>query len=611
MNHRNSGTPRRLWLSSVACLFACLLGQPALASQDLLGQKSAQAESVAETTSSSEAAEQFDSPREAFEFFLKQMRADQPEEVVASGVMDLSEVPTSKRESIGVKRALLLHEILNRTEYIDVESVPSLGPEATSWTYHKVPPRETHPVLVHFELSDQASWRISAETVDELPAMWERFEKLQTIEEVRQNMSLVAYWRTTLRDSLPAVLRKESFLLENWQWLGLAALVLLAAIVDRISRAILSVILRRLAGRTRLEETEVVRFERPVGIVFGALLFQLLLPILGIKAELRVLLDLAAGTLATFAGVWAAYRLVDVVCGYIAERARITPNRFDDMLVPLLRRTLKIFVTIVGLIYLASLMSEDLWGVVAGLSIGSLAVGFAARDSIENLFGTFTVLLDKPFQLGDWVITDGLEGTIEEVGFRSTRIRTFYDSVISVPNRHFISTSVDNLGVRRYRRIKTMLSLTYDTPPEKIEAFCEGVREVLREHPYTRKDYYHVYLNDFSAASLNVLLYCFLECPDWGTELREKQRLYLDILRVAQELNVEFAFPTQTIHVAKPEDLEHPDRPASDMEGTARGREVGERVARETLEPFDGRKPSAVGYDEAYFAEQLGRKPGK
>ncbi|MCA9573459.1 MAG: mechanosensitive ion channel family protein, partial [Myxococcales bacterium] len=217
--------------------------------------------------------------------------------------------------------------------------------------------------------------------------------------------------------------------------------------------------------------------------------------------------------------------------GFFSERARATQNRFDDMLVPLLRRTLKILVTIVGLVYFASKLSEELYGIVAGISIGSLAVGFAAKDSIENLFGTFTVLLDKPFQLGDWITVGEIDGTVEEVGFRSTRVRTFYNSLISVPNSRFISAHVDNWGARRYRRIKSTLSLTYDTPPEKVEAFCEGVRELIRRHPYTRKDYYHVYLNQLGASSLDVLLYCFVETPDWSTELRERHRLFNDVLR--------------------------------------------------------------------------------
>jgi len=337
-----------------------------------------------------------------------------------------------------------------------------------------------------------------------------------------------------------------------------------------------------------------ISFERPMGMLAAVLGFELLLPALGLDPGILGLLLLATSFVATVAGAWAAYRLVDVFCDYLAERASRTSNKFDDMLVPLVRRTLKLFVVVVGVVFVASRLSEDLWGVVAGLGLGSIALGFAARDSIENLFGTFTVLMDKPFQIGDWIIVGDLEGTVEQVGFRSTRIRTFYNSILQVPNRTFISSSVDNMGERRYRRIRTMLSLTYDTPPEKIEAFCEGVRQIIRAHPYTRKDYYHVYLNELSAASLDVLLYTFVETPDWSTELREKHRLFADILRLAEKLQVSFAFPTQTIHVARPEDLEHPDRPDSDPHGAEWGRRMADEVVEKSLSPYGGEKPSPV-----------------
>jgi MscS family membrane protein len=191
----------------------------------------------------------------------------------------------------------------------------------------------------------------------------------------------------------------------------------------------------------------------------------------------------------------------------------------------------------------------DISSLLTGLGLGGLAFALAAQDTVKNLFGSLTVLLDKPFNVGDWVKIGDLEGTVEEVGFRTTRIRTFYNSLITMPNANLISTAVDNLGARTYRRWKTMLSLTYDTPPEKFEEFCEGIRELVRKHPDTRKDYFHVYANEFGAASLDVLVYVFFRTPGWGEELGARHTLFLDILRLARDLGVEFAFPTQTLHV--------------------------------------------------------------
>ena len=185
--------------------------------------------------------------------------------------------------------------------------------------------------------------------------------------------------------------------------------------------------------------------------------------------------------------------------------------------------------------------------VMGALGIGGVALAFAAKDTISNFFGSMTVLADRPFGIGDWVVVGDVEGTVERLGFRSTRVRTFYNSVVTIPNSRMADTNVDNYGKRQYRRVRVMLSLTYDTPPEKIDAFCEGIRELIRLHPYTRKDYYHVYFNKFAASSLDVLLYAFFQVPDWSTELRERHKLFNDILRLAKRIGVDFAFPTQTL----------------------------------------------------------------
>jgi len=172
-----------------------------------------------------------------------------------------------------------------------------------------------------------------------------------------------------------------------------------------------------------------------------------------------------------------------------------------------------------------------------------LAFALAAKDTVENLFGSVTVLIDRPFQIGDGVVIDDLEGT--------------------VPNSRLVNTAVDNLGARRYRRLKCMIGVQYDTNPERLDAFCEGIRELIRLHPYTRKDYYMVYFNEFSDSSLNVLLYVFFETPDWATELRERHRLLVDIVRLARRLGVGFAFPTRTLHLASVPPGTSPDPPRS------------------------------------------------
>jgi MscS family membrane protein len=169
--------------------------------------------------------------------------------------------------------------------------------------------------------------------------------------------------------------------------------------------------------------------------------------------------------------------------------------------------------------------------------------------------------------VGDWIVVGKAEGTVEEIGFRSTKIRTFYNSLISVPNADLATKEVDNMGRREYRRVREVLGITYDTPPEKIEAFLEGIKNIIKSNEYTRKDYYHVVFSGYGGSSLNILLYFFLRVPDWSTELVEKQNVFIEILRLAKELNIDFAFPTQTLHIeSSPEHSGAAGRTAYDIE---------------------------------------------
>jgi MscS family membrane protein len=159
------------------------------------------------------------------------------------------------------------------------------------------------------------------------------------------------------------------------------------------------------------------------------------------------------------------------------------------------------------------------------------------------------IFLDRPFQIGDWIVIGEVEGVVEEVGFRSTRIRTFYNSLVTVPNAKFTESNIDNLGQREYRRCFVALNVTYDTTPDQMQAFVEGIRAIIQSNEFTRKDYYEVHMSAFGAHSLDVMVYFFFKVDSWSEELRPRHNVFLEIVRLAQELRVEFAFPTQTFHV--------------------------------------------------------------
>jgi MscS family membrane protein len=233
----------------------------------------------------------------------------------------------------------------------------------------------------------------------------------------------------------------------------------------------------------------------------------------------------------------------------MADRAAGTDTKLDDQLVPLVRKSLKILVVVGGALFVLQNMEVDVGSLLTGLGIGGLAFALAAKETLANFFGSIMIFVDRPFQIGDWVVVKGAEGIVEEVGFRSTRVRTFYNSVITVPNAHFTDAQIDNYGKRQYRRVFTTLNLTYDTTPEQMQAFCEGVRAIIRANEFTRKDYYEVHMSAFGAHSLDVMVYFFFRVPSWSDELRERHNVFLEIMRLAKSLGVQFAFPTQTLNV--------------------------------------------------------------
>ncbi|WDE96761.1 mechanosensitive ion channel family protein [Lentisphaera profundi] len=361
-----------------------------------------------------------------------------------------------------------------------------------------------------------------------------------------------------LSEALPDEVSGMILMLRKMKWLYIIVVLLVGFILQWVLTKV-------------LQQTVLTKFERHGKIISSkksskslcllsmSLSFYLLIPYVAEPSELLLKSRKVAFVLALIAGIMVISKILDLVMSIFYEKAQGSATKVDDVLIPMVHKVFRFVLYFVGFSFVASNMGVNVTSIIAGLGIGGVALALAAKDTVENVFGSITLLFDRPFEVGDWVVINNVEGTVESIGLRSTRVRTFYCSLVNVPNANLIRANVDNFGRRSYRRIKTNLSVTYDTPPEKIEAFCEGIREIIRNHPHTRKDYYHVYLNQFNASSLDILLYCFLDVSDWAIELRERQRLFLDIIRLANRLGVAFAFPTQSLHMVKPEDLYEPE----------------------------------------------------
>jgi len=349
-------------------------------------------------------------------------------------------------------------------------------------------------------------------------------------------------------------LRTTYFLLPTYQWLLLLVLIPLGYLVDAATRAVLTwvgdLVLCRLDPEFAEERKTTERVWRPVGRlahaamwVFGARLIELPPTLTSILLTVLVIVTIVAAALALFA-------VLDLVTDYMQRKAKRSSRRFDDLFLPLANTTAKIAVGILGVIATIAAFNEQLpAALLGGLGIGGIAIALASQETLSNFLGSITLLVDRPFEVGDNVKIDTVEGSVESLGFRSTRIRTGLDSQVTLPNSKLASSSIDNLGRRKYRRYLGKLNLEYGTPADRIDAFCEGIRELIRRHPHTRKDFYAVYLNDFTIASLDVLVLVFFEAPDYSTELRERHRLLTDILRLAERIGVTFAYVAQQVQL--------------------------------------------------------------
>jgi MscS family membrane protein len=241
--------------------------------------------------------------------------------------------------------------------------------------------------------------------------------------------------------------------------------------------------------------------------------------------------------------------IVHLIFSYLKKWASQTDSTMDDQLVPLLSRLADIIVWAVGIIYILDYLEVNVTALLAGISIGGLAIALAAQDTVKNFFGSVMIFLDKPFQIGDWISFDGVDGVVERVGVRSTRIRTFANSLTYVPNGVFAEKVIDNKGLRIFRRYTTEIAITYDTPTYLIDLFVSGIKDLIKSHPYTRKDSFEVVLNKFDSSSLNILLYAFFTVDNWTDELRGKHDLMKGIINLAEALGVRFAFPSQTLYI--------------------------------------------------------------
>ncbi len=356
-----------------------------------------------------------------------------------------------------------------------------------------------------------------------------------------------------LTEDVVDILKHVVIVMPNWKWLVLFSSLALGFLIRPFLQLTFKVIKGHLAVAKKFPNSVWGYFlrqetERPFAWLFVILFWLFIADILEIKGNFDVYYSHLLKGLLAFQMIRLAYYAVDALGAVMMEKASKTTSTFDDQMATFTKKALKILVVVLGTLIVLQSFGLNVVSLLAGLGLGGLALALAAQDTAANVFGSITILFDQPFQVGDWIKVGSNEGTVEEIGFRSTRIRTFYNSVITVPNSMMAKETVDNMGVRPARRIRQNLGITYETSPEKIEEFTSTVKLMVQGHPKVRQNTVTVAFNNYADSALNILLNFHLEVKTGDEEMLHQQEIFLEILRIAARMKVDFAYPTQTVY---------------------------------------------------------------
>jgi MscS family membrane protein len=503
--------------------------------------------------------EKLKSPRETMRTFLEAMDEvkngkndvrssfDQ-----AARTFNLSEVEENFRERVGRRSAERLINTIDRIAKINLENIPQYS-SGSKWYFRKQVIESGEQKIdaeIAIEKNADGAWRFSIRTVETIDALYSTMAHLPVVTGVIEYKN----WRTRFKSKMPKWMGEETFLFTKGQWVGFIVIFIIGILALSFVRLITTKYIHDLVKKESLNFKEKDHFKST--LPFGLLAFSLIclggIRLLELDLDSYQFLVRAFYILTAFSSVWSSLKIVDLISMHFAKVAKDTSNKFDDVLVPMLAKTAKVVVISFGAILVAHSLTFDIGSILAGLGIGGVAVALAAKDTISNLFGSVTVIIDQPFLMGDYVVLDkGLEGTVEEVGFRSTRIRTPYQSVVSLPNNVLANMAIDNYGMRTMRRFRTHFHAESSTSALILEDFCERIRYLINIHQLIDNHTSQVYVHDMTEKSITILINIFFQTTDGNVELQERHKFILEVLKLANEVGIKFSQQSPTYLIEK------------------------------------------------------------
>lgn len=335
-----------------------------------------------------------------------------------------------------------------------------------------------------------------------------------------------------------------------WQYVASVIYILLALLLSKLLDFVVGARLKKWAKRTKTELDDILLdlIHGPIKIVSFVLLLHIGLQVFHwpewLESWLRTGLQLVVACSLTYM----VLKLIDLLMAHWKQREESTGDRLlDEQLFPIVRKSLKVFVLVVAILLTSQNLGLNITSVIASLSIGGLALGLAAQDTLANLFGAVSVFVDKPFRMGDRIKLDSVDGVVEAIGMRSTRVRNLDGHLITIPNKTMGNATITNVTRRPNIKTEMKIGLTYDTSTEKMRQALAMLEEIYRKHPMTRD--LIVSFNEFADSSLNILVVHWWGSTDYKAYLAGMQELNLTIKQRFEAAGINMAYPTQTLYL--------------------------------------------------------------
>ena len=361
-------------------------------------------------------------------------------------------------------------------------------------------------------------------------------------------------WIERLATSLP-FLKIQWFGNELWKYLFSLIYIFLAFYVSKLADYLTRVWLKKWTERTQTKFDGLVLelLNGPVKVVLFVIFLRIGLDVFQWPDLVQKLLAKGFTVIVACSLTYMGLKFIDLLMGYWKHRATAEADRtFDEQLFPIVRKTLKLFIIVVAALVTLTNIGIDVTAAIASLSVGGLAVGLAAQDTLANLFGAVAVFVDKPFRIGDRIQLDNVDGTVESIGLRSTRVRNLNGHLITVPNKTMGNATIINVTRRPNIKTEMNIGITYDTPAGKVRQALKILEEIYRGHAMTSD--LIISFNKFADSSLNILVVHWWNSTDFKAYLAGMQELNLTIKERFDAEGISFAFPTQTLYLKQDSD---------------------------------------------------------